>query len=511
MFVRKTLTGVVVAALAGSALALGQAPAFAADPDDTTFSPVAADLIGVGSDTSQHALKLLADSWNASGPASRLASFAATGGGQITLPSGAINRPNGSGAGKGLLYGAGNNTDVDYARSSSGPSATEVQNGLQFFPFALDTLKMAVSASVASNAPATLTPAQIVSIYKGDVTNWSQLGGSAGTIVPMIPQAGSGTRSFFVGELKKANDGVDVSLAASVVEVQEHEDDPIKSNPNGVAPFSEGRAGLAGGTLRLTEGFKADRALYNVVRGADLASATVQAMFGEDGFVCSDAARDEIEAAGFKQLATPANNGVCGAATQTSTSDFTLNEGVATTTSLSGSSTKAGTAKLVAAVSGATAPSGTVSFFEGDTALASNVPLVSGQATYTATRVTPGEHGFRAVFTPAEGSQFESSEDEVDVLVKAASVVSESFPAKVKAGKRAEGVVTVALEGIGGTAGGTVVVREGRKVLGEGTLRGGEVTLTLAKLSKGQHALRAIWKGNAGAAGDTVAFRITQK
>ncbi|NHA00348.1 hypothetical protein G5V59_10145 [Nocardioides sp. W3-2-3] len=62
------------------------------------------------------------------------------------------------------------------------------------------SLSMAVSKNVVSNAPATLTPAQIVGIYKGEITNWSQVGGTAGVIAPKIPQGGSGTRSFFVAQ-----------------------------------------------------------------------------------------------------------------------------------------------------------------------------------------------------------------------------------------------------------------------------------------------------------------------
>src|SRR5689334_11038710 len=120
MFVRKTLAGAIAAALAGSAIALSAGSASAAtDPDDPSFTPVAGDLIGVGSDTSQHAVHLFAEAWNAdprTQGVAKIASFAATGGGTITLPSGDITRPNGSGAGKGLLYGAANNTDIDFAR-----------------------------------------------------------------------------------------------------------------------------------------------------------------------------------------------------------------------------------------------------------------------------------------------------------------------------------------------------------------------------------------------------------
>lgn len=512
MSARTSVAGFLTAALTGSALIFGAGPASAAtDADDPGFTPVAADLIGVGSDTSQHAVHLLAASYNASSPAARVASFAATSGGTIVLPSGEINRPNGSGAGKALLYGAGNNADVDFARSSSAISTTEAQNGLQAFPFALDTLAMAVSNSTPSHAPASLTPAQIVSIYKGDVTNWSQVGGTAGVIAPKIPQAGSGTRSFFESQLKSMNGGVAVTLAASVAEVQEHDDTLIKSNPDAIAPFSTGRAGLLGSTLRIETGWKADRALYNVVRGTDLGNPAVQAAFGENGFFCSTSGRDEIEAAGFKQLATPARGGVCGAATQTATSNFALNEAVATTTSLTGTSPKARQAKLVAAVSASTAPAGTVDFFEGDTLLMGNVPLVSGAATYVVTGATPGAHTYTAVFKPAEGSAFDPSEATAEVLVRTSASLTETFPATVAAGKRAKGTVTVTLADVSDVATGKVVVKLGRKVVGSGTLSGGKTVIRLARLPKGKNVLKATYGGDAHAAPASKKFTIKQQ
>jgi len=507
MFVRKTLAGALAAALAGSAIALTAGPAAAAGhPDDTTFTPTSADLIGAGSDTSQHALKLFADAWNNSGQAPvRIATYAATGSETIDLPSGSIPRPNGSGGGKRLLYGAGNNPDIDFARSSSGPSAAENEAGLQMFPFALDTLAMAVSNSTPSNAPETLTPAQIVGIYQGEITNWSEVGGKAGAIAPKIPQAGSGTRSFFEGELRNLNDGVAVTLGTNVAEVQEHDDTDIKNDPNAIAPFSKGRAGLLGNSLRLEKGWEQGRALYNVVRGADLGDPIIQAAFGEDGALCSTDARRLIEQAGFEQLATPANGGVCGQATQAATTNFTLNETVATTTSLVASSPKARTAKLVATVAAETSPSGTVSFFEGETQIAANVPLVSGSATYTVTGATPGAHTYTAVFQPGEGTAFDASTStEVTVTVKTKAQVDVTAPAKVAKGKKAK--VTVRVPG----ATGKVTLKEGKKTLGSKKLKNGKATFTV-KLAKGKHQIKAVYAGNESIAKATKAFRIVQK
>ena len=117
---RRLVAHVAAVALAGSAIALAAAPAQAAtDADDPSFTPVATDLIGVGSDTTQIAMHKAAEAYSTATSGFNVASFAATSGGQITLPSGAINRPNGSGAGKALLYGTGNNTD-DTGSSSTG-------------------------------------------------------------------------------------------------------------------------------------------------------------------------------------------------------------------------------------------------------------------------------------------------------------------------------------------------------------------------------------------------------
>ncbi|NYJ00308.1 ABC-type phosphate transport system substrate-binding protein [Nocardioides thalensis] len=522
MFVRKTLMGVLAGALAATAV-WSAAPAHAETlPDDTTFTPVANDLIGVGSDTSQHAVKLLADAYNAANPGAgyRVATFQALGGGQIPLPSGDINRPNGSGAGKSLLYGAGDNADIDYARSSSGLNDAEKAAGLQAIPFALDSLQMAVSANVASNAPVKLTPAQIVSIYKGDITNWNEVGGSAGTIVPMIPQSGSGTRSFFIGELKKMNAGVDVVLAAGVQEVQEHEDDPIKGNANAIAPFSVGRAGLTPGTLRLLSttangGWNADRALYNVVRQADAASAKVQAVFGSAGFFCSDAATDLINEAGFGQLARPGDGGVCGQVGQSSATNFTLNlpaEPIETTTSVAGTSPGAKKATLKATVASSPTAQGTVDFFEGETKVGS-APLVGGVATLNLTGVAPGKHSYTATFVPAEDTDFVESSDATPavVTVKTSATIAESFPSAVKKGARAKGTVTVTLAGISAKATGKVVVKKGAKTVGSGTLSNGKVTITLVKLAKGKNSLTISWAGDKNGVKATKSFTITQK
>ena len=526
MRVRKTLLGVLTGALATTALWVGAAPAHAAytaDPDDTTFTPAAADLVGVGSDTIQHTLKLLADAWNSQSPAPafKVATYAATGGG--TLPAiGDVTRPNGSGAGKAQLWNP-SNPAVDFARASSSLStgdSSETSAGLQQIPFALDTLRVAVSNLTASHAPATLTGAQILSIYKGEVTNWSQVGGTDGAIKPALPQAGSGTLSFFEAQLKALNGGNAVTYPATLVRVQAHDDTLIKNDPNIIAPFSEGRAGLLGGTVKLLSnsangGWDAKRALYDVVRQSDVSSSSVQAFFGSGGFVCSDGAQALIAASGFKQLARPADGGVCGVQTQTATTNFALNgdkSPITTTTTLTGKSTGAGKATLTAHVAAASAAQGTVSFFEGDTAVASNIPVIGGVATATLSGLEPGEHSYTASFSPTIGTLYQASDSASSaVTVKTTSSLTENFPSKVAKGDKAKGTITVVLDGVDAKATGKVTVKNGSKKVGSGELNNGKVTLTLAALPKGKNDLVAKWGGDANGVAAKLSFAITQK
>jgi len=536
MSIRKTLGVAVVGTLTASGLWLGGAPSQAVvvnGPWDPTFTPVNADLIGVGSDTSQEVVINVAEAFNAgqSDGSFRVASFgAAVQNGvplngcddltnhpencQITLPvSGTVNRPNGSGAGKSRLFGAGQVGDIDFARASSSLSDTEIAAGLQQLPFAVDTMGMAVSNNVASHAPASLTIEQILDIYQGDITNWNQVGGTNGVIKPILPQSGSGTFSFFDGQLKAANGGVTVVYTGAVVRAQEHDDTLIKSDPDAIAPFSIGRAGLLGSTLKIEGGWTKQRALYNVFRGAHVTLARTQEVFGSDGFFCSDAATQIIEDSGFEQLARPADGGVCGLQTQTATSNFTVNEPavpVATATTVTGTSTGAGKARLTATVASTPTAEGTVTFLEGGTELAADVALIGGTATVDLTGLVPGVHNIEADFTPTAGTGFIASEDTGSVTVKAASRISETFPDTVRKDKQATGTITVTLLNTAQKATGRVKVLKNGNVLKSGLLVDGKVTLTLPELPKGLNRLVIKWPGSKFGVAATKRFTITQ-
>lgn len=440
--IRQRVSFAVAGALvAGTAMTVGLAgPASAANTAyDPNFTPAAGDLVGVGSDTIEIALDYLAkgangvNGFNAGAAGFKIASFAAAGDpATVTLRSGAAaiarSTINGSGSGKAKLYSTGNNPDVNFARSSSSLNAAEISAGLQQYPFAVDGLKLAVSGAATSNAPATISPADMVKIYSGQVTNWSQLGGTPGVIKPYVPPTTSGTYSFFIAQLKAANSGTDVTLAGTVATSQEHDDTLIKNDANAIAPFSTARAKSLTSTIKLEKGFKAYRAVYNVVRGTDLSDSVLgpklNSVFAGNGFICSPAAKPLIEAAGFDQLARTSAGGVCGEPTQAAVSTFVTTSQVDTETTLAAESLNDSKVKLTATVDASSDVEGTVQFKQAGAALGAPVDVVSGKATKTLTLVPTGTYAYTAEFIPADSLSFNASTGSASATVKTPSQVA---------------------------------------------------------------------------------------
>ena len=531
MSVRRLLAAVAATSLAATALAVA-APAQA----DPSFLPDADDIVGVGSDTSMFALTYLAEGnagvvgYNASGPARRLVSFdantvdannAQTNSILVVLREGTapITRPNGSGGGKRLLYAPNSNVNVNFARSSSPLNTAEQTAELQAFPFAKDTLAMATAQ--ASNAPASLTEVQILDIYEGRTTNWSQIGGPNAPILPLIPQDNSGTRTFFEGELTRIKGSAVTVDFTKVQKVQEHSDSSIKDNPNAVAPFSVGRAGLLG-TLRIEQGFTAARALYNVVRKADVGSEWAQGLFGTGGFACSPAAASLILDAGFEQLLSQSQGGQCGVVTTTATpASQLLTAKVSTTTTVAGTSASAGALTLTATVAGGgqLKPQGVVAFSIDGVTKGSGV-VTGGKATLSASGITAGVHKVKATFTPTGAAFNASSSADVDVVVRAATpapVVKastklvETFKSSYAKGAVIKAKVKVK-ESATGAATGKVVIKRGTKTVGKGTVKNGVAVIKLTKpLAKGKNKLVAKYAGNSAFAASKLKFFITIK
>ncbi|MEV0183914.1 Ig-like domain repeat protein [Streptomyces sp. NPDC050625] len=240
----------VAAAVVAGGLALAS-PASADPTPAGTFR----QLVGVGSDTTQDVLNALAGdtvngtsysatavkSANGAGLASYDAIEPGTGStsSTITTRSGGPSflRPNGSGKGRFALSasltgdkfpdsnGVSTKGQVDFARSSGGPSASGT--ALTYIPMARDAVGVAVRGAGIDN----LTVAQLHDIYTGVLT---QVNGH--TVHPKIPQTGSGTRNFFLNAIGVAAGDVPADIPA----VQENQGNAALTEDGALVPFSVG-------------------------------------------------------------------------------------------------------------------------------------------------------------------------------------------------------------------------------------------------------------------------------
>lgn len=96
----------------------------------------------------------------------------------------------GSGAG----IEAVKNGTVDIGNASRALKEDEKSAGIVENIVAIDGIAIVVDTA---NTVTNLTKDQLISIYKGDVTNWSELGGNDQAIVVIGRESGSGTRSAF--------------------------------------------------------------------------------------------------------------------------------------------------------------------------------------------------------------------------------------------------------------------------------------------------------------------------
>jgi ABC-type phosphate transport system substrate-binding protein len=247
------------------------------------LAPSSTDIVGVGSDTVQNIANFVADGdtagspgYNSAGNLNRVVSFDATPDANdragylngstnaslkllsptVVLRAGTnpVQRPNGSGAGiAALLADKASSEVINFVRASRLPTDAEqntaISNGwggLHVVKISTDDLRIA--AATTTNAPAALTPTQLVSIYTCTATTWTAVGGtSTATIIPQVPQNGSGTRSTFLNDLKAANGGTAPVLGACVQTVEENDPTSITgatSPADAIAPFSGGRLAL---------------------------------------------------------------------------------------------------------------------------------------------------------------------------------------------------------------------------------------------------------------------------
>ncbi|HSY14353.1 MAG TPA: substrate-binding domain-containing protein [Jatrophihabitantaceae bacterium] len=299
----RTISKKGLAAVAVGSLALGLLiPAGTAQADS---APGTNDVVGVGSDTLQYMLDFGADGdYNGNGgynvgKAARLDSIDATPDANaragylngstngsllplnptVVLRAGQspVQRPNGSGAGvNALIADTGSPETIDFARSSSAISAAQVSaanatiGNVHVVRLAHENLALATATT--TNAPA-LSKQELFQIYQCNAgfTTWNGSGigaTSSDTILPIIPQLGSGTRKTFLQDIGFTVDSAGNATPAlgSCVRTDEENNpyslyiqgdnpatttpdtDPyqtgLAANPDAIVPFSGGRLNL---------------------------------------------------------------------------------------------------------------------------------------------------------------------------------------------------------------------------------------------------------------------------
>jgi hypothetical protein len=169
-------------------------------------------------------------------------------------------------------------------------------------------------------------------------------------------------------------------------------------------------------------------------------------------------------------------------------------------------------ATVNAVAPGGGTPSGTVTFTEGETVLAS-VPLAGHTATLALKSLTPGIHDILATYSGATG--YLESEAEFEEEITAArtdlTLTTTLNPAPFGSSGTLKATVDARAPG-GGTPGGSVTFREGETTLATVPLSGPVAKLPLKEFEPGEHVITAIYSGNADyePSEDTLAQTITK-
>ena len=210
--------------------------------------------------------------------------------------------PTGSGAG----IEAVSNGSADIGLSSRALKDEEVSGGLTGTTVALDGIAVIVNAG---SKVEDLSVEQIAQIFTGEITDWSEVGGEAGTISCIGREAGSGTRDGFES-ITNTKDACkldqELTSTGGVIEA-------VAGNPNAIGYASlsavEGKdaiKALTVGGVACTEetvldgSYAIQRPFVLVTRTGEALSPAAQAFFD---FATSSAANDLIKSAGAVPVA----------------------------------------------------------------------------------------------------------------------------------------------------------------------------------------------------------------
>ena len=209
-----------------------------------------------------------------------------------------------TGSGAGIEAAKGGSADIGLA--SRGLKDEEAASGLVGTTVALDGIAVIVNAE---SAVADLTVEQIARIFTGEITDWSEVGGAAGTISCIGREASSGTRDGFesiTGTTDACKMDQELTSTGAVIEA-------VAGNPNAIGYASlssvEGKNTIKAVTVNGVEcseatvldgSYEIQRPFVFVTKADAALSVQAQAFFD---FATSSAANDLIRAAGAVPVA----------------------------------------------------------------------------------------------------------------------------------------------------------------------------------------------------------------
>jgi hypothetical protein len=206
---------------------------------------------------------------------------------------------------------------------------------------------------------------------------------------------------------------------------------------------------------------------------------------------------------------TAAYGGDAGDASSTST---TLNQVVnqdSTGTVVTSSPNPSKTAQSVtftATVTPATA-TGTVTFMDGTTSLATE-RVTAGVGSFATTTLAAGSHGITAVYS-GDGNDLGGTSPAMTQVVGSSSTTTTTLSSSVNPSKSGQ-KVTFTAKVTPSSATGKVTFKDGTKTLGTATLKRGVATFSTSTLAVGTHAITAVYAGSGAHTGSTSA-QLAQK
>ncbi|MFD5792030.1 Ig-like domain repeat protein [Streptomyces diastatochromogenes] len=158
-----------------------------------------------------------------------------------------------------------------------------------------------------------------------------------------------------------------------------------------------------------------------------------------------------------------------------------------------------GTTESIAVTVGHTdsaVPTGTVAAYYGSTKVGSATLNSSGKATVKVATTKLGAVGSKtlSIRYGGDGGHAASRKNVTFTVVKATPTLTVTAPSRISHTKHA--VITVKVSATGVTPTGKIRIYNGSTLVGSGTLSGGKVTITIARLSKGKHTLSIRYGGS---------------